>query len=309
MRKFFFTLLLCILVGVVYLYQDDLYRFYDKYLDNDSRTKYDDIKVSLGKTNEYFRDLNFNFVQVTDNFRPNNKQDLYNIYYTIINAGKDEFTFYCPSTWKECIDEVKYLSNDQANLSNINNFVHPFNSFRHIETSYDSNGKIILKIKHAYTDSDILNVKSVIEKIENELKNDSLDNSEQIRLYHDYIVNNTVYDSDRSDNNIINYKSDIAYGTLVEGHSLCGGYTDAMAILLNDMGIPNYKVTSKNHIWNAVKLGDVWYNLDLTWDDPVTQNGIQLIEHDFFLITTEKLKQIEQTEHSFDEAVYSELVS
>ena len=80
-----------------------------------------------------------------------------------------------------------------------------------------------------------------------------------------------------------------------------------MAIILNDMGLENYKISSEDHIWNAVKIDGVWYNLDLTWDDPVTDDGTNVIEHNFFLVDTNTLLNEEKEEHNFDQNVYSEL--
>ena len=117
------------------------------------------------------------------------------------------------------------------------------------------------------------------------------------------------YDSDRSDNNIIKYKSDIAYGPLFEGYAICGGYTDLMAIFLNDMNIKNYKVSSENHVWNVLYLNGNWLNLDLTWDDPITNDGTDIIEYSFFLINTKKLEQIEKNQHLFDKEIYKEIAN
>ncbi len=62
------------------------------------------------------------------------------------------------------------------------------------------------------------------------------------------------------------------------------------------------------HIWNAVDFENNWLNLDLTWDDPIVNDGsIDYLEHNFFLIDTNKLHQIETTEHEFDYDRYSEL--
>ena len=264
-------------------------------------------EVTLGKVNEYYRNVDFDFVQNTNYFIPDDMQDLLNIYYTVLNSGKTKFTFYCPDSYKECISEIKYLANDQVTLSHINNFVHPYNSFKNIETLYDNTGKVTIKINHLYSYDDIKAVEEKVNEIEDKLYDSNLSIKDQIKVYHDYIIDNTIYDSDRSDNNIIKYKSDTAYGTLIEGYSLCGGYTDSIAIILNDMAIENYRVSSDNHVWNAVKIDDKWYNLDLTWDDPVTNTGTQLIENDFFLIDTTTLHNIEKTEHDFDEEIYSEL--
>ena len=93
------------------------------------------------------------------------------------------------------------------------------------------------------------------EIITKQVKN-TKDEREIIKIIHDYIINNTKYDSDKSDRNIEKYNSNIAYGPLLQGYGLCGGYTDAMAIFLDYYDIPNYKVISENHIWNAVYLNN-----------------------------------------------------
>ncbi len=301
MKKLLRLGLILIVLGVIYLYKDDLVRVYNKYVVK----KVQDVK--LDSKNEFNRNYSFNYVQLTDNFVPHSKQDIYNIYYTAINAGKSKFTFYCPDEYKDCLNEVKYLAKDQVTLSNINNFVHPFNGFKHIETTYDSNGKVTFTLTHTYSDSDLEAVREKINAMESTLKDDRLSVKDQIKVYHDYIIDHTVYDSERSDKNEINYKSDTAYGTLLQGYSLCGGYTDSMAIILNDMGLENYKISSEDHIWNAVKIDGVWYNLDLTWDDPVTDDGTNVIEHNFFLVDTNTLLNEEKEEHNFDQNVYSEL--
>ena len=70
----------------------------------------------------------------------------------------------------------------------------------------------------------------------------------------------------------------------------------------NDISIPEYKK------FNAVDFENNWLNLDLTWDDPIVNDGsIDYLEHNFFLIDTNKLHQIETTEHEFDYDRYSEL--
>ena len=73
------------------------------------------------------------------------------------------------------------------------------------------------------------------------------------------------------------------------------------------MGIESYKISSDQHVWNAVYLNHRWYHLDLTWDDPVTDTGENVLEHKFFLVDTPTLLSLEQTEHRFDQNIYSEL--
>ena len=80
-----------------------------------------------------------------------------------------------------------------------------------------------------------------------------------------------------------------------------------MAIFLDYYDIPNYKVISENHIWNAVYLNNKWYHLDLTWDDPVMKDGSNTLEYTFFLITTKELEEQATNQHIFNKSVFSEV--
>ena len=301
MKKYIILIFLIILFGFTFAFRKTLYNLYRTYIVKEQK------EVVLTANNDYSRDYSFNFVSLTDDFSPKNYQDLLNIYFTILNSGEDEFSFYCQDDYKECLTDVDNLANDQKTLSAINNFVHPFNSFRHLETTYDDYGKVTLKIDHIYNSSEIKLINAKVKEIETEIWNSTMNDEEKIKQAHNYIINNSKYDKDRSDNNIVNYKSDTAYGTLLEGYSLCGGYTDAMELFLEDLNIKSYKIASENHVWNAVNLNNTWYHLDLTWDDPITNDGSDILEYNFFLITTPELEEIENEQHNYDKAIYSEL--
>ena len=303
MKKYIVLLFLIILFGFTFAFRRPLYNLYRTYFVKENKD------VTLTESNDYTRDYDFNFVKRTDDFTPSEYQDLLNIYYTVLNSGVEEFSFYCPDEYSSCIDDVDSLANNQKVLSTINNFVHPFNSFRHLETSYDDYGKVTLKIEHIYSNSDIKLIEAKVKEVESEIWNNSMSNEDKIKEAHNYIINNSKYDKDRSDNNIVRYKSDTAYGTLLEGYSLCGGYTDAMELFLEDMGVKSYKISSENHVWNAVNLDNAWYHLDLTWDDPITTDGSDILEYNFFLITTSELNELENEQHNYDKNVYSELAT
>ena len=303
MKKYIVLLFLVILFGFTFAFRRPLYNLYRTYFVKEEK------EVTLTASNDYTRDYDFNYVKRTDDFTPSNYQDLLNIYYTVLNSGEEEFSFYCTDEYSECINDIDSLANNQKVLSTINNFVHPFNSFRHLETSYDDYGKVTLKIEHIYSNNDIKLINAKVEEIEKEIWNSSMSNEDTIKEAHNYIINNSKYDKDRSDNNIVKYKSDTAYGSLLEGYSLCGGYTDAMELFLEDMGIKSYKISSENHVWNAVYLNNAWYHLDLTWDDPITTDGSDILEYNFFLITTSELSELEGEQHNYDKNVYSELAT
>lgn len=292
--------ILFLVCGIILGVKDKVYVYVDQYL---SPYKY----VTLGDVNEYYRDQDFQFVQNTQTFIPQNRQDLINIYYTIINAGKNTFTFYCTDDYPSCIQDVQDIANDQAMLSDINNYVHPYNGFSHIETEYDSLGMITINIVHNYTPEEIEKINERVDLLAKDLIREGDTPYNNILRVHDYIVNHTRYDTARSNDGDTTYDSDIAYGPLFQGMGICGGYTDLMQLFLEKMGIPSFRVSSEKHVWNAVFYNNRWVNLDLTWDDPVNSDGSHTLEHNFFLIDTNKLLQIEQNEHIFDREHYPEL--
>ena len=167
-----------------------------------------------------------------------------------------------------------------------------------------------------YNDSTVIkDIDAKIDTIYNNLINEKMTDEEKIKVIHDYIISNTAYDEERANEvkNEINmdeiHSSNIAYGPLFTGKAICGGYTDAMALFLDKMGIPNIKIASNNHIWNAVYINGEWRHLDLTWDDPVVVNGKDTITYNYYLITTSELKNKKDSQHQFDENIFKELKS
>ena len=297
-RKIIHLLILIVIFYFAYQYRENIYEVYNHYFVPIEK------KITKLEKNEYFRNYDFNYVQNTTNFIPHSKKEIKNIYYTIVNSGMNSFTFYCPKDYETCISDVNDLANDQNIISNINNFVHPFNSFKTLKTEVESTGKVHIEIEKLYDKEMIiiLNYK-VDEIIKNNIK-DTMTIKEKIRKIHDYIIDNTKYDKNRSDQKIVKYKSDNAYGVLIENHGLCGGYTDSMMLFLEKFKIPNYKISTENHIWNYVKVNDEWLHLDLTWDDPVTTNGKDVLDDSYFLIDDNALHEIEKTEHNYDTNIY-----
>ena len=302
MKKLLVTIgLLLIVIGLVITRKDYLLEVYDTYISHKPKI------TTLDNKNEYYRENNYLFVQNTDDFSPKNKQELINIYYTIINSGVDTFTFKCNEEYSSCVKDVKDLANDQAQLSDINNYVHPFNGFAHIETEYDSLGRVTVNIVKSYTNEKIDMINKKVDELYPQLVNENDTTYNNIKRVHDYIINNTIYDSNRSDNGIINYESDIAYGPLFQGYGICGGYSDLMELFLIRMGINCYKISSDDHVWNAVYYDGKWLHLDLTWDDPVSSDGRQYLEYNYFLIDTPKLLYLETSQHTFNQNHYLEL--
>ncbi|MDP4142945.1 MAG: transglutaminase domain-containing protein [Bacillota bacterium] len=146
-------------------------------------------------------------------------------------------------------------------------------------------------------------VSEIIAKV---IKSDMKDYEKEAAL-HDYIVNNTVYDK-RVDTGNMPLESYTAYGVLIKGTGVCQGYAQAMDRLLKACGIESTMVTGDandgttwvKHAWNIVKIGGQYYHLDPTWDDPVTEDGSNMIRYSYFNITDDQISK----NHRWDKTIY-----
>lgn len=299
--------LLCfiiIAVSIICLWQKDLIT---KFISQ--KIIYKDT-VLVENANEYYKNSDFLLIKNTDKFIVKDKSQFLDIIYTTLNNCWQDFNFFCDYTYNSCINDLYDIIENTDYIQAINNYVDPFNSYATINFTTDSLGKINIKLDKAYSNNQISRINEIIE---NFIKNNiqpTLSDRQKIKLFHDFVIDNTIYDQSFKldmDKSSYPYHPYNAYGPLVEGKGICSGYSDAMAIFLDKIGVKNYKVSNKEHIWNVVYLDSTWYHLDLTWDDPVTSNGQQVVLYDFYLITTNSLKQKQTTQHEYNIDLYKEL--
>lgn len=308
MKRFVVPFICMLFIVITALYYDKLVNFATDFF-----TDKKDLTILSG--NEYTKNNDYLYVQRSNDYTPLGYQDILNIFYSIINNHWDTFTFYCPKEYEECVDDITKLSDSSLTLSNINNFVHPYNSFTNIKTSIDSNGEVIVKVSYLYTKDQISFINNEIDKIISENYNSELPLYDNLKNIHDYIINTTKYDVDYKNNKELQTFN--AYGALKEHLATCNGYSDLMAIILSKLNINNYKIAynpndpnEEGHVWNALNIDGVWKHLDLTWDDPVG-DGRDYLYHKYFIVSTEEMKEadtgnIQVTEHDFDKLVYQE---
>lgn len=296
MKKGFIIALLLNMVILVAHFQEDIVNLILNYNNKNKNEK----EVTNIVFNEYKSNFNYLYINELSKEIPSSMDELEKYYYSILNSGMDKITFYCPKEYKNCVNDIANISNDSFLLSSLNNYIHPYNSFKYISTNI-SGSEVSINIVHNYNNQMIDEINAKVDEIINTYITDDMSDAEKIRTVHDYIIKTTKYDKTKSGN------SHLAYGTLIEGAAICSGYTDAMSIFLYKFNIPNYKISNldEEHIWNLVKLDDTWYHLDLTWDDPVN-DLLDLLSHKYFLITTDELKNYD-SEHYFNENVYLEL--
>ena len=262
-------------------------------------------EIYIEEPNQYALDYDFEYIKTTDDFIADNRQEILNIIYTSLNNGYDNFYFYCH--YEECQEDVSDIT-EPENLITISNYIHPYNAYRRVYVSTNSFDKVEIRIEKSYTKDNINSINQKLDQIIKEIITDDMSDKEKITVFHNYIIDNTVYDSNYLETNLndIDNPSHKALGPLFFGRALCGGYADVMAIFLNKLNIPNYRISSSDHIWNFVYLDNNWYHLDLTWDDPVTDSGVNMRLDTFLLITTEQLENLNTNYHIYDKNVYPE---
>ena len=302
--NFFTTIIFCALFILAFTYRENIVNFV-------MSSVIQNKQVSLPNEGANFNNYEFVFVQETDDFHVNSKQDILNVIYTILNHGVNDFTFYCDKNYENCTNDLNEITKDQVLLSTINNFVSPYNSYEKIYFKITSYGEVNLTIDKLYSDEEITNIENKIKEFESANIKQNMSVKDKIKAFHDYLINNSVYDKDRAKsiengNDSSNNNSHKANGPLIDGIALCSGYSDAMKIYLEKLEVPNYKISNANHIWNLVYVDGKWLHLDLTWDDPVTTDGSNILLHRFFLISTDELNKLDATGHNFNVDYYPE---
>lgn len=99
---------------------------------------------------------------------------------------------------------------------------------------------------------------------------------EKVLYLHDLLATRYIYDETLGTFD--------ALSLMTGGRGVCQAYTLVMQACLNALGIENSRVTSieMNHTWNLVRVNGHWYHMDVTWDDPRTDQHGQ-VQHVYFL--------------------------
>lgn len=151
--------------------------------------------------------------------------------------------------------------------------------------------KINVKVSYIISLEERTKADILIDNILDDIIKPYMNDHEKVKAVHDYIVLNSEYDESKL------YYSD--YDLLTEGTSVCNGYALLTYNMLNKLNIPVKLVSGtasgEDHIWNMVKLGDYWFHLDTTWNDPLPDIGT--ISYSYYMLTEKEITK----DHSIDE--------
>lgn len=136
----------------------------------------------------------------------------------------------------------------------------------------------------------------------------ALDNSmsdyEKIKYVFEECIRKIDYVKDAPENQTL-------YSGLVNGQTVCAGYARTFQYLMNRLNIPVIYVTGTTdtgeaHGWNIVKCKEHYYNIDVTWGDPVfaeAESGgyhlpSDLIYYDFLCVSDAEFSDTHQADHT-----------
>ena len=120
----------------------------------------------------------------------------------------------------------------------------------------------------------------VIEYFNDNFINENMSDFEKEIQIIKFLVETVEYDNEIDEEETFyiddSYK---AYGALINHKAVCSGYAKAFDILAKSCGLSSTVVTgeatntnneSGPHAWNQIYLDGEWYNVDVTWEDPIT---------------------------------------
>lgn len=136
------------------------------------------------------------------------------------------------------------------------------------------------------------------------LNNRDLEDYEKVLKTHDYIISEADYNQDYFKGRL-NDDDYSAYGVLINKKGVCSSYAKAFQLMASKLNIPCLYVTGRakggNHGWNKIMIDGDWYNIDLTWDDPIGSNLLVNYKH-FLKSDSQLVHHIEDSRFTYPKA-------
>lgn len=181
-----------------------------------------------------------------------------------------------------------------------------------VSTTYDdtfySEYHTVIEVNYTYSGEERAQKEAEIESAVAEIINDipsELNEYEKIKYIYEYLINNVSYVEEAPDNQNL-------YSSLVRKETVCAGYAKATQYLLNQLGIYcTYVVgtttrdgTTENHAWNIVRCAGNYYYVDVTWADPIGDEGNPLavneLSYDYLCCSQSDLAETHVLQEGYD---------
>lgn len=168
---------------------------------------------------------------------------------------------------KNCMENLAYLSSI-------------------LTTSYENKTEVKLSMKYEVTKQQyIRGMKKLNDWIKENIK-DGMTDYEKVKLIHDYIANKAEYITSSKEYNVYTWLS-----ILIGKGGVCDAYSNLFYEMCRKANLEVRILSNKDHSWNKVKVDGVWYNVDVTWDDPIENsefNYIYFLRSDSFIAKSRK---------------------
>ena len=131
-----------------------------------------------------------------------------------------------------------------------------------------------------------------------------LSDYEKLRIIYEWIVHNVVYDYDHLGDESYE-RQYTAYAALFDGTCVCQGYSALLYNMALTAGIDCRIVTGDSdgpHAWNIIKLGNLYYDCDATWDSNLHNCEEQNFQ--YFLMGDEEFSLDHTIDQEFDTAEF-----
>lgn len=198
-------------------------------------------------------------------------------------------------------NEDKTQSNNEKITSSISETSTPSESQSTNQNTHTGTNSSYAKYINAYKNSSTNGLSGDEITFYNNLKQclDSAKNCTRLvdkeKAVYDWIILHCKYDEINYNNNTIPWASYNPEGVFIYGTAVCDGYTKAMKLCMDILGIECERVVGtargEAHSWNNIKLDDnCWYEVDVTWGDPVP-NRDGRVDYQYFNVTSEYIQK------------------
>lgn len=147
---------------------------------------------------------------------------------------------------------------------------------RYMYTNSGTQAYVIWDVRYASDAGQEKRMASRMKSVVKALRLSGCSEAEKIKKIHDYICKNVTYYNDGT------WNCHSAYAALERKSAVCQGYATLFYALGIQAGLKVRCIPGTSngqpHLWNIVRMGGSWYNLDATWDDQNNQ-----IIYDYYL--------------------------
>jgi transglutaminase/protease-like cytokinesis protein 3 len=199
--------------------------------------------------------------------------------FSVVYAGSTASPILTKETFNEFLEEI-FSVDDKATSSDYDYLKLSWTSAQ-LKVENDRSGTVYsFSFRYLTTDQEEAYIDQKTSDIIASLHLEGLSDYEKVKAVNDYLVNAVAYDS------TLAHKS--AYDALDSGSTICRGYGLLAYKMLTKLSVPVRIITGtadgEPHAWNLVRVGDEWFNLDVTWNDSTASDRFFLKNNEDFIL-------------------------